>query len=304
MDFHKRLGVILRPLSDKIYFKLSDRKKKEKLGKWYFRNCGKKLNLDNPITFNEKIQWLKLYDSTQLKTVLADKYLVRSVVGERIGKEHLIPLLGVWDSFEDIDFEQLPNQFVLKTNHGSGWNSIIKDKAFMNYKEEKEKFSIWMQANFVTEYGYELHYMNISPKIIAEKYMADLDGIITDYRFFCFNGLPKFVWVDIGSGTKEHRRTIFDIDWNQQDYLVNYPSLNPCPDKPNTFSQMKEFAAILSKKFAFVRIDFYSIKDHVYFGEITFTPQSGVGKWNDEKQNILYGNMIELPEKMAIPKKI
>lgn len=304
MEYRKIIKSIFRPLRDRYYWRTSDSQKEEILKKWYLRMCGSELDLENPVSFNEKMQWLKLYDSTALKTLLADKYLAREYVGDKIGHEHLIPILGVWDNFDEIDFAKMPNQFALKANHGSGWNSIIQDKAAMNYMAEKMKFDRWMHTNFATEYGYELHYMNIPPKIVAEKYIADMDGTIFDYRFFCFNGIPKFVWVDSGSGTKEHTRTIFDASWNIQDYLVNYPPIEPSPEMPDTFSKMKEFAAILSKEFTFVRVDFYSINGNIYFGELTFTPQSGTGKWNDNEQNLLYGNLITLSEKKPIPKKI
>ncbi len=298
----RKIRILARKIKDSFYWRTSDVQKERILKKWYQKKCGKKLNLNNPQTFNEKIQWLKLYDSTEEKTLLADKYLVREYVGKRIGNDCLIPLLGVWDSFDQIDFEKLPDQFVLKTNHGSGWNSIIKDKSKMNPAREKEKFDHWIRLNFATQFGYELHYMNIPPKIIAEQYMADFDGTIYDYRFFCFNGVPQFVWVDCGSGTDHHTRSIFDCQWKLQDYLVNYPPITPAPDKPDTFEKMREYAEILSQNFVFVRVDFYSIKGKIYFGEMTFTPQSGTGNWDDEKQNLKYGSLITLPRKKKIPK--
>lgn len=303
MEYRKLIKSIFRSLRDRYYWGTNDLQKEKILKRWYFRITGNELDLKTPISFNEKIQWLKLYDNTALKTLLADKHLAREYVANKIGQEHLIPILGVCDSFDEINFDKMPNQFVLKANHGSGWNSIIKDKAVMDYKSEKKKFDRWMYTNFATEYGYELHYMNIPPKIVVEKYMADFDGTIFDYRFFCFNGAPKFLWVDTGSGTQKHKRSIFDAFGNIQDYLVNYPAIEPLPEMPDTFSQMKEYAKILSKEFAFVRVDFYSIKGNIYFGELTFTPQSGTGKWNNNEQNLLYGNLITLPNKKPIPKK-
>ncbi len=302
MNLKSVIKSTIKFFKSNYYWTTSDSQKEKILKKWYYKTCGRTIDLENPRTFNEKIQWLKLYDSTELKTILADKYLAREYVADKIGKEHLIPMLGVWDKFEDIDFNKLPDKFVLKANHGSGWNSIIKDKNSMDFSAEKKKFDKWMKLNFTTEYGYELHYMNIPPKIVAEEYMADLDGTIYDYRFFCFNGEPKYVWVDCGSGTQEHTRTIFDASWNKQDYLINYPAIEPTPEKPDTFEEMKEYAKVLSKEFAFVRVDFYSLNGKVYFGELTFTPQSGSGKFDDE-QNSLYGDLIRLPQKSPIPKK-
>ena len=285
------------------YMSLPKEQYEEELKLWYQRVTGQVLDLDQPQTFNEKIQWLKLYDSTPLKTRLADKYLVRDWVKEKIGEEHLIPLLGVWDSFDKIDFDKLPNQFVLKANHASGWNIIVKDKKTFDKVVARKKFSEWMNKRFAFAWGLELHYMNIPPKIIAEQYMADLDGDIFDYRFFCFNGTPRYVWVDIGSGTKHHKRNIYDINWNLQAYQVNYPPILPEPEKPETFEEMVALASTLCRDFAFVRVDFYSIKDKVYFGEMTFTPQSGTGKWGSEEQNRIYGDLIQLPPKSPIPEK-
>lgn len=288
---------------DYNYYKnISPNKYENELKEWYKNITHQNLNLDNPKTFNEKIQWLKLYDSTPLKTRLADKYLVRKWVEEKIGKEHLIPLLGVWDKFDDIDFNKLPNQFVLKANHSSGWNIIVKNKNTFDREIAKNKFDIWLNKNYAFTSGFELHYMNIPPKIIAEKYIADLDGDIYDYRFFCFNGEPKYIWIDIGSGTSHHRRNIYDLDWNLQNYRVNYPNIFGKIEKPKTLSRMIEYAAKLSKDFAFVRVDFYSVNNHVYFGEMTFTSQSGIGKWEDEKYNLHYGELIKLPSKQSIPK--
>ena len=190
---------------------------------------------------------------------------------------------------------------MLKTNHSSGWNAVIRDKSKMNKEELKEKFDKWMSLNFAFRFGFELHYMNIPRKIIAEKYMADLDGDIFDYRCFCFGGQVKYIWVDIGSGTNRHKRSIFDAEWNLQNYHVNYPEISPTPQKPKRLQEMIRFAEKLSQPFAFVRVDFYLIGDQIYFGELTFTPQSGQGKWECEEQNIEYGELIQLPNMKPIP---
>lgn len=266
---------------------------------WYRKHKGCFLDLENPRDFNSKIQWLKLFDSTPLKTQLADKYLVRDWVAKKIGEKYLIPLLGVWDSFDEIKFSELPNQFVLKANHASGYNIIVKDKLDLNVEEAKEKFDTWMQRDFL--WSYELHYMNIPKKIIAEKYMADFEGDIYDYRFFCFNGKPEYIWVDVGSGTDHHKRNIYDMAWNLQDYKVNYPQFDHEVAKPETLDEMIKCASVLSEGFAFVRVDFYSVNGNVYFGEMTFTPQGGTGKWEDNAQNMLYGSLITLPDKSPIP---
>ena len=188
----------------------------------YKASTGEDLNLDNPKTFNEKIQWLKLYDSTPLKTRLADKYLVRDWIKEKIGEEYLVPLIGVWDKFDDIDFDALPKQFALKCNHSSGMNIIVTDKSKMNFAETKEKFDKWLKTNYAFVGGLELHYKNIPPKIIAEKYLKS-DGGLIDYRFYCMNGKPVQCWVDKFSGTPDHVREIFDMNWKKLDMRCKWP---------------------------------------------------------------------------------
>jgi len=275
------------------YFKgLHPDQYKEALVDWYYQKTGVHMDIDNPKTFNEKIQWLKLYDSTPQKTRLADKYLVREWVAEQIGEEYLIPLLGVYDKFDDIDFDVLPDQFVMKANHGSGWNIVVKDKDKFDAKAAKWKFDSWMNKNFAFWNGLELHYKDIVPKITVEKYIADLDGDVYDYRFFCFNGKVEYVWVDIGSGTSQHYRSIFDSEWNIQNYTVSYPLIIPQPEKPFTLEKMKELASKLSDGFSFVRVDFYSIGEKIYFGEMTFTPQSGLAKWEKSDIDMSYNEKI------------
>jgi len=301
----KEIKDLNKPVKrDYAYYEdLFTNKYEKELKIWYKAKTGEDLNLQNPKTFNEKIQWLKLYDSTPLKTRLADKYLVREWVAEKIGAEYLIPLLGVWDSFDEIDFDKLPERFVLKANHGFNWNYIVKDKSIFDKKVAKAKFDEWLNTNFAFK-GLELHYMNIPPKIIAEKYIADLDGDIFDYRFFCFDGTPKYLWLDIGSGTSHHKRNIYDLDWNLQNYKVSYPNMEENPEKPETFEEMLRLVNVLCQSFALVRVDLYSVSGKVYFGEMTFTPQNGFGKFDDIKQNRIYGDLIKLPPKSPIPMKI
>ncbi len=265
------------------------------LKEWYWRNTGKVLRLDYPRSFNEKIQWLKLCDSTAIKTDLADKYKVREYVREKIGEQYLIPLCGVWDDFTQIDFSELPDQFVLKCNHGSGWNCIVRDKSKINYKKMCKQFNGWLKSNYAYNAGFELQYKNIRSCIIAEEYISELNGEVYDYRFFCFDGKPLYVWVDKGSGTSDHQRNIYNIEWEKQNYRVNYPDISPNPPKPNNYEEMVECAKKLSEGFIFVRVDLYSVDEKVYFGEMTFTPQSGIGDWDNEEINLYYGSLIKLP---------
>lgn len=263
---------------------------------WYKNKMGKKLNLNHPKSFNEKIQWLKMYDSTELKTKLADKYLARFWISERIGGEYLVPLIGVWDTFEEIDFTLLPNQFALKTNHGSGWNYIVTDKSHMHLEKMRLDFERWMQKDYAFLSGFELHYHSISRKIIAEEYIGDTSGLI-DYRFYCFNGEPKQVWVDIFSGTANHVREIFDTNWNKIKLRCTWPSANGKLDKkPELFEKMMELSRKLSSDFYFVRVDFFEVNHKLYVGELTFTPMSGSGKFEPAEYDIILGNMLNIPK--------
>ena len=275
----------------------------EELCKWYYQRTGDILNLINPRTFNEKIQWMKLYDATELKTRLADKYLVRDWIREKIGDEYLIPLLGVWDSFDEINFDQLPDRFVLKANHGSGWNIIVKDKATFDREDAKSKFDRWMNLNYSFCVGYELQYINIPPKIIAEEYIENVEGL-KEYSFYCFNGKPRQVWADLVSGTPNHLRSIYDMEWNLLPLRCNWPEGGELlRERPKAFEKMKEFATLLCQDFAFVRVDFYDVDGKLYMGEMTFTPMSGLGKFEPVQWNRILGDALSLPPMSPIPKR-
>lgn len=249
--------------------------RKKSLEMWYYGLTKQQLNLEAPKTFNEKIQWLKLYDSTPIKTRLADKYLVRDWIKEKIGEEYLIPLLGVYDRFDDIDFDALPNQFVIKCNHGCAYNIIVKDKNKLDLQEVKTKLDGWLSENYAFRYGFELHYRDIPPKILIEKYMDDGTGDLRDYKYTCFNGKPEFIWIDSDRHSL-HKRNLYDLNWHQLNCKVNsrYDTF-PSPSRPVYLEEMNKLAAILSEGFAYVRVDFYIIDEKIYFGEMTFTSSSG-----------------------------
>ena len=266
------------------------------LKQWYKKRTGKNLNLENPKTFNEKIQWLKLYDNSPLKTKLADKYLVREWIEEQIGSEYLIPLLGVWNNFDEIDFDKLPEKFVLKANHGSHWNIIVKDKSKLDKSKAKKKFDKWMARDYTFKAGLELQYRGIKPKIIAEKFIEDTNGELNDYKIMCFNGEPKFVWVDCGRYSN-HTKNIYDLNWNLQPFKMTYPISKTPIARPENLDKMIELAKILCKDRAFVRVDFYNVDGKISFGEMTFTAMSGTDKFEPEKYDLELGNMLTLPEK-------
>ena len=273
---------------------LSPDKYREALCAWYYDATQERLDLENPKTLNQKIQWLKLYDSIPLKTQLADKYKVRSWVKEMIGEEYLIPLLGVWDRFEDIDFNVLPNQFVLKANHGSGWNIIVQDKQKFDVEDARKKFRLWMGRNYAYQ-GFEFHYKDIEPKIIAEQYMEEFKGQLNDYKFICTNGHIRYIWVDTDR-YGDHRRTVFNTDWEKQDFRINYPVAEDRILKPDNFDKMKELATILCDGFLLARVDFYNVQGKIYFGEITFTPENGKMKIEPPEYDQILGDMINLPD--------
>lgn len=235
------------------------------------------LDFNNLNTFNEKLQWLKLYDHTPEHTIMADKLLVRDIVKNEIGEEYLIPLLGHWERYEDIDFSVLPNEFVLKCNHDSGSVKVIHDKNGINHDEMKDFFNQRLQQN-PYRYGREWPYKNIKPCIIAEKYMGDENGVLPDdYKFFCFKGFVDCVMICTGRGFDSKRFFFFGKDWKLKKY--NRSSLNLPDDytieKPDGIDELFDLASVLSKNESFVRIDFYIINGNPYFGEFTFYPASG-----------------------------
>ena len=265
------------------------------LKRWYFRCTGKTLDLANPRTINEKIQWMKLYDSTPLKTVLADKYKVRQWVAERIGDEHLIPLLGKWENADDIDFDTLPDRFVLKANHGAGWNIIVKDKKTMDVPKVRGQLNTWLKTNFAFLHGFQMHYKDIPPAVIAEEYIENVDGEVYDYKFLCFSGEPKYFWVDMGRNTPNHKRSIFDLNFVPQPFSINrFPSLDIPFVTPENYDKMVAITRILCEGFKFVRVDLYNVNGKIYFGEMTFTSTSGLIKIYPPEYATILGDMITL----------
>lgn len=258
----------------------------EMLKKWYRKKSGKSLNLDNPQTFNEKIQWLKLNDSTPEKTRLADKYLVREYIKDTIGEKYLVPLLGVYDKFDDIDFDVLPEAFVIKCNHGSGMNAVVTDKNKIDRRKLKKEFDSWMAENFGFVKGFQLHYNYIPHKIVIEKYIPDLD----DYKFFCYNGKCLHV---LHKYTNNKKACYCNFDRNFNCLPLSPKSTVKEIVPPHDFEQVCKMAEVLSSNFSFVRIDFYITKDKVYFSEMTFTPSSGTNSYIPEWDKKL-GDWLDL----------
>ena len=223
---------------------------KKEIADWYEVYTGEIVEIDDSHTFNEKIQWLKLYDSTPVKGTLSDKYLVRDYVSDKIGKQYLVPIHGVWNTFDEIDFTQLPERFVLKCTHGSGTNEIVYSKDEIDYPTLRERFHNWMEMNYAYECGFELHYKYITPRIIAEAYLQTDDGSdLRDYKVHVFGGRAKVIQVDIDR-LHTHRRNLYTTEWEYIPCSVLYPTApDVVIDKPECLSELLEAAEALAKDF-------------------------------------------------------
>lgn len=253
------------------------------------------LNLNSPKTFNEKLQWLKLHDRKPIYTTMVDKCEAKKYVAGIIGEEHIIPTIAVYDKVEDIDFDKLPNQFVLKWTHDSGGLVICKDKSKLNVDEARKKLKKGESSNYFWRTR-EWSYKNVKPRIIAEQYMEDESGWqLKDYKIFCFNGEPKFIEVDYDRYVG-HKLNVYDLDWNFIDFYMTSPNdKNIKISKPESLNQMLDYARMLAKDIPFVRVDFYSINSHVYFGELTFHPGSGMIDFHPKEYDGIIGEMLNLP---------
>lgn len=252
------------------------------------------LNLDNPQTFNEKLQWLKLYDRKPLYTTMVDKYEAKKYVASIIGDEYIIPTLGVWDRFDDIDFEKLPDQFVLKCTHDSGGLVICKDKSNLDIVAAKKKIEKSLKRNFWMA-AREWPYKNVKPRIIAEKYMSEGDGDLKDYKIINFDGEPKIIEIDYNRFVG-HLRNLYTTQWERIKAVIEYPTDEKRDfDKPAVLSQMLALAKQLSKDIPFVRTDFYLVDNQIYFGELTFYHEAGLGKIDPQAFDRELGEWIILP---------
>lgn len=263
-DPYWAFGVMLQRISsrlitdDRLYIKLD-----------YFSGMKRFPDLEHPKTFNEKLQWLKLNDKHEEYTRLVDKYEVKKYVSGILGEDVIIPTLGVWDKFEEIDFAKLPDQFVLKTTHDSGANVIVKDKKALNMERTKKILKKSLKCNPFYRHR-EYPYKDAKPRIIAEKFMVDESGTeLKDYKFFCFDGEVKFLFVATDRPL-DTRFDFFDTDFNHLPFKQGHPWAKKEIKKPENFEEMKRMACILSKGMPHVRVDLYNINGHIYFGEMTF----------------------------------
>ena len=264
-----------------------------------YKACiGKPLNLENPKTFNEKLNWLKLNDRQDIYTQMVDKHLVKAYVADRIGQQYIIPTLGVWEDVEQIDFDALPNQFVLKWNHDSGSAVICKDKSSFDRQAAALKLKKCKKHN-----GYwharEWPYKNVKPCIIAEQYMEDeKTGELRDYKFFCFDGTVRamFIATERQTAGQEVKFDFFDAEGKHLNVRQGHPNASTTPEIPETFDEMKSLAEKLSYGVPQLRVDFYEVNGRVYFGDLTFSHFAGMVPFEPEQWDAKLGEYIVLPK--------
>jgi hypothetical protein len=275
--FYRSLGF----LSDKSYLRLI-----------YRLRMGRKLDLDNPKTFTEKLQWLKLNDHNPVYTNMADKMAMRSYVEEKVGPGHTVPIIGVWERFSDIDFSSLPKQFVLKTTHDSGSYVICRDKEQFDIGKAKRILTRSLRRNYYRTTR-EWQYKNIIPRIICEQYLDDGKECLTDYKFFCFNGQPRFMYFE-EEASKSPTQAIVDMDFHQMPFSMDDRKADTVPEKPAQFEQMESIAQKLSEGLPFLRVDMYCIESTIYVGEMTFYHYGGFIPFRPAEWDGRIGEMLDL----------
>lgn len=295
--FYQQLSIIAHERRINKNKKKWDKDPEEALRELYDgmigNSLGISLDFNNVKRYTEKIQLRKLYHN-KMHSKLSDKYEVRKWVSNKVGDKYLIPLVGVWNNFDEIDFDKLPDSFVMKTNNASGTNVIISDKNKINIRLLKSKFDYWIKMQYWYYMGYEMHYQNIKPKIIAEKFIKAADGTddLNDYKFLCFDGKVEYIWVDSGR-YHNHKRATFDRDWNVMPFNQNEKfSKNKnmyIPTKPENFEEMLSVAETLAEGFDHVRVDLYNNGGKIYFGEMTFTNGCGYIRFVPDKYDFILG---------------
>ena len=287
-EFKHNVSNFLKFLPDTAYIKFV-----------YFLKVGKTLNLHSPRCFSEKLQWLKLYDRKELYTSLVDKYEVKKYITTTLREGLVVPTLGVWDDFEQIDFAKLPEKFVLKCTHDSGGLVVCRDKSILNFTEVKEKISKSLKTNFFW-IGREWPYKNVKPRIIAEPLLENTNHEkLKEYNFFCFNGEPRFCTVCWGDRDKGEARynDYYDIAFNRLKMECSYASSNVIEKKPVFFEELVNYSRKLSKQIPFARIDWYVCNNKIYFGEITLYHWSGFCNFRPLSYDKVFGDLLELPKR-------
>ena len=277
---------LMRILPDWVYISLK-----------YYYHFKRFPNLKNPKTFNEKLQWLKLYDRKPIYTTMVDKYEAKKYVADKIGEEYIVPTYGVWERFDDIDFDSLPEQFVLKSTHDCGGVVIVRDNSCFNQQTAKGKLDRALENNYFWE-SREWPYKEVRPRILAERFLFDGEHAnLIVYKVFCFNGEPRIIQVIQDDKQINESIDYFDVNWNLLPFRQNYPNSETHLPKPEHLDKMLELSKKLSEGMAFIRIDWYSVKEKLLFSEYTFYSDAGTAKFHPEKWDNILGQWITLPNK-------
>lgn len=280
----RKLGYknMLNWMPDELYLRLK---------MWSF--TGTIPDLTHPKTFNEKLQWLKLHDRNPLYTKLVDKAEVKPWVAEHIGWEHVVPTLGVWDSFGEINFDALPERFVLKCTHDSGGLAICRGRATFDEKAAQRKIEHSLSRNYYW-WGREWPYKDVKPRILAEKYLDAGPSGMTDYKILCFGGQARCIFTCTGRAEGDLRVDFFDLNWKHLPFTRHYPNADVLPKTPSRLTEMVALSECLAESIPFVRVDFYEVAGELYFGEMTFYPGSGMEEFDPEEWDLRIGDMLSL----------
>ena len=272
---------------------MTEKEMLEEISNIYITEMGKIPNLENPTAYTEKVNAKKIYMGNEKCTLLADKYLVKEYIKNEVGEQYVVPLFGVWDKAEEIDYDSLPDKFVLKVNNASGRNILVKNKKELNIEETNKKLNAWLKENYGYA-GFQLQYRGIQPKIICEEYLDDLAENVYDYQFFCFHGEPKYIWCISRSHRAGCRATFYDLDWNMQPFSFGYPKDDRVAPKPEKLEEMIALSKKLSEGFEHVRVDLYEMPDgRVLFGEMTFQTWGGTRRFYPPKYDYVMGEMFD-----------
>ena len=284
-DYILKLDEFLMPiLPDKLYLKIR-----------FWCIVGYWPNLDNPKTYNEKLQWLKLHDKRPEYTKMVDKVDAKKIVASIIGEKYIIPTIGVWDNIDEIDWTRLPNQFVIKASHDSGGVVVCRDKSKLDVEKAKRILEGAGKKDF-SRFTKEYPYRDVPHRFIAEEYMEDESGYeLKDYKFFCFNGKPKFIFVATGRQEHDTRFDFYDMEFNHLPVLNGHPNADKWPQKPENYEEMIEVSEKLSKDLLHVRVDLYNINGKIYFGELTFFHWSGLKAFEPREWDYKFGEFLKLP---------
>jgi len=259
---------------------------------------GKKLNLDNPQEFNEKIEWYKVFYHPKILNQFVDKYAVRPFVEEKIGAQYLNEIYGVYESAKDVPFDELPNKFVIKGTHASSYNLIVKDKDKLDKTKATKLFTKWLSKNQYYRMGQEWAYKDVQPRLIVEKFLKEDDkNTLVDYKFYCFDGIAKFIDVHLDRDD-DHKQECYDLDFNPLPFgkSARYKNISSEIDKPTNLKEMVQLSEILAKNLPFVRIDLYSVNGKTIFGEMTFYPADARSKFYPDEYNKIIGDYFKLPK--------